>query len=165
MASNLKRSPSSIICFLSMKEHSRGFSFPKGCSIFKMYVTFLSLSHTKQNVKHWCDKAKETNQEAPSSSFLLWPVLKLSQHQFLSTKYIRGGLFQCRFCVCLCLLLLFYNYIIESIKGIFLVISTVFQENRHSLGRREGRMNRWGTRDFYGSETPAYDTTMMSTYH
>lgn len=56
-----------------------------------MYVMFLSLSHTKQNVKHWCDKAKETNQEAPSSSFLLWPVLKLSQHQFLSTKYIRGG--------------------------------------------------------------------------
>ena len=60
MASNLKRSPSSIICFLCMKEHSRDFSFPKGCSISKMYVRFLYLSHTKQNVKQWCDKAKET---------------------------------------------------------------------------------------------------------
>ena len=114
MASNLKRSPSSIICFLSMKEHSRGFSFPKGCSISKMYVMFLSLSHTKQNVKHWCDKAKETNQEAPSSSFLLWPVLKLSQHQFLSTKYIRGGCFSADFVfVCVCC----YCFIIILLKA------------------------------------------------
>lgn len=125
MASNLKRSSSSIICFVCMKEHSGDFSFSKGCSISKMYVTFLYLSHTKQNVKRQCVKQRKLKSRGTFFFISFMASIKMITTSISLYEIYKGGLFQCRFCVRLSLLLYFYNYVIESIREYFQYISSI----------------------------------------